>query len=280
MVKMLPPGPPRPPLTPGYEVSGIVKEVGPGVQNCKVGDRVAAFPGIGAYAEEAAASADLVYPMPDDMDFATGAGFVATYGTSYHALHDRAHLQAGETVLILGASGGAGLTAVEIAKRMGAHVIAAASSDQKLALCKQYGADEVVNYSTGDLRAQVTDLTKEKGLDVVYDPVGGQFTEPAIKLLKPLGRYLVIGFASGEPTVIPAGLLLVKQIAAIGIFWGEFMKLNPSEARRSINQLFEWYAAGKVRPLISESFPLDQAQTAMQRLVDRKATGKVVLTTI
>jgi NADPH2:quinone reductase len=253
--------------------------VGPGVHSCKPGDRVAAFPGIGAYAEEVIVSADFVYPIPENMDFAAGAGFIATYGTSYHALKDRANLQGGETTLVLGASGGAGLTAVEIARVMGAHVIASASSAEKLQLCQKHGAHDLINYSKEDLRSRLTQITGGAGVDVAYDPVGGDFVDPVIKSLKPLGRYLIIGFASGEPTSIHAGLLLVRQISAVGVFWGEFLKKNPTAARSTMGQLFDWYAAGRLRPLISETFPLEQAHIAMQQLTDRKASGKIVLTT-
>jgi NADPH2:quinone reductase len=266
------------PFSPGLELAGIIKEVGDGVAGLAPGQRVIAFPGVGGLAEEAAVDAGNVFPMPDEMDFATGAGFTITYATSHHALKHRAQLKSGETLLVLGAAGGVGLTAVEIGKVLGARVIAAASSDDKLALCKQYGADEVVNYATEDLRGRIKQLTDGKGVDVVYDPVGGDFAEPMVRSLAWMGRYLVIGFAAGDIPKIPINLLLLKSSSLVGVYWGQWLKTDPAAAREGMAELLSWYRQGKLKPFISATYPLERAGEAIVEVTNRKTKGKVVVT--
>jgi NADPH2:quinone reductase len=269
----------RPPLpfSPGAEVSGVVKEVGTGVTGFVPGMRVLAVTGFGGYAEEVSADAAMVMRVPDSMDFATAACFPIVYATSLHALRTRAQLEAGETLLVLGAAGGVGLTAVEIGKLLGARVIAAASTSEKLALCQTYGADTLINYGAGPLREQVKELTGGKGVDVVYDPVGGAYAEPAVRSLAFLGRYLVIGFASGDIPKIPLNLLLLKQAALTGVFWGAYARARPQEAAADFAQLFAWYEADKLRPHLSQRFPLEEYREALESVMQRRATGKVAL---
>jgi NADPH:quinone reductase len=265
-----------PAITPGYEVAGVVRATGANVRGL-LGMRVLGFTGGGGYADDVLVGAKFVYPLPANMDFATGAGFVATYGTAYHGLNDRARLQPGETVIVLGAAGGAGLAAVEIARVMGARVIAAASTPDKLDLCREAGAHDLINYTSDDLAARITALTSGQGVDVVFDPVAGPVVEPCLNALKPLGRYLIIGFASGQTPSIPMVSLLMKQAEAIGVYWGEFHKTNTASARRSIGDLLAWYEAGKLRAFVSKTYNLEQANEALRHLVDRKAKGKIVL---
>jgi NADPH2:quinone reductase len=211
------------------------------------------------------------------MTFVEAAGFLVAYGTSYHGLHRRANLQRGETLLVLGAAGGVGLTAVEIGKRLGAHVIAAASSDEKLARCSQYGADQLINYSSDDLRSRLKELTRGEGVNVAYDPVGGPFAEQVIRSLAFLGRYLVVGFAAGEIPKIAANLLLLKSATAIGVGWGVFAERNPSQSAADVQTLMSWHVAGVLRPLVSAVYPLDQCVNALESLAQRQAQGKVIL---
>jgi NADPH2:quinone reductase len=241
------------------------------------GTRVLAMCGYGGYAEEVLTEAGNVMPLPADMDFVTAACFPIVYATSLHALQDRAQLRSGETLLVLGAAGGVGLTAVEIGKLMGARVIAAASSEEKLALCRERGADECVNYATTSLRERLKELTDGKGVDVVYDPVGGAYAEPAVRSLAFLGRYLVIGFASGDIPKIPLNLLLLKQASLVGVFWGAYAKARPGDNAANFAQLFAWYAAGCLRPHISQSFPLTRYGEALDVVMNRRARGKVAL---
>jgi NADPH:quinone reductase len=265
------------PFIPGLEAAGIITAVGEGVTDFSVGMRVAANPEIGAFAEQIVVSAARVFPIPDAMDFAAAAGFMIAYGTSHNALKDRALLQAGETLLVLGAAGGIGLTAVELGKVMGARVIAAASSPEKLALCKEYGADDLIDYSREDLRARVKELTGGKGVNVVYDPVGGAYAEPAVRSLARYGRFLVMGFAAGDIPKIPLNLLLLKTSSIVGAFWGQFVEQEPERNKQNMAELLVWYAQGKLRPHISKTFPLAQAAAGIEYVAARRAMGKVVL---
>ena len=265
------------PFSPGLEVAGIIKELGEGVADLKVGQRVIGFPGVGGLAEEVALEAYLVFPMPDSMSFADGAGFLITYATSHHALKPRGKLKAGETLLVLGAAGGVGLTAVELGKVMGAKVIAAASSDEKLALAKQYGADEGINYTTENLKDRLKVLTGGKGVDVVYDPVGGPLAEQAVRSLAWLGRFLVIGFAAGDIPKIPINLLLLKSSSIVGVYWGAALKADPKAGREDVAELLKWYEEGRLKPCISATFPLDRAAEAIGEVTSRRTTGKVVV---
>jgi NADPH2:quinone reductase len=269
--------PPRP-FSPGGEASGVVDKVGEGVSSVKVGDRVIVMTGHGAFAEYVVAGESRVIPIVGDMPFDVAAGFTMTYGTSHHALKQRARLQPGETVLVLGAAGGVGLTAVELAKVMGARVIAAASSDDKLELCRQYGADEVINYSTEDLREGIKRATGSKGPDVIYDPIGDKYAEPAFRSIAWNGRYLVIGFAAGEIPRLPLNLALIKGASIVGVFWGAFTTIEPKVHQENMRELLTWYAEGKLKPHVSEHFSLDDGPKAIRWMMDRKAKGKVVLT--
>jgi len=264
------------PFSPGAEVAGVIKAVGPGV-GLAIGMRVLAMVGHGGFAEEVVTEASNVMPLPPQMDFTTAACFPIVYATSHHALIERAHLQSGETLLVLGAAGGVGLTAVEIGKILGARVIAAASSEDKLALCREHGADACINYASSDLRARVKELTAGKGVDVIYDPVGGAYAEPAVRSLAFLGRYLVIGFASGEIPKIPLNLLLLKQASLVGVFWGAYAKARPAENARGFAELFDWYAQGRLHPHVSATFPLERFSEALQMVMNRRAQGKVAL---
>ncbi|WP_280153893.1 NADPH:quinone oxidoreductase family protein [Piscinibacter sp. XHJ-5] len=270
---------PELPFSPGGEVAGIVRAVGPGVTGIAPGDRVIAATTWGGYAEEVVAEAKRIIPMPDGMDFDTAATFVLTYGTSHHALKDRAALQPGETLLVLGAAGGVGLAAVELGKAMGARVIAAASSDDKLATCREHGADETINYSTDDLRERIKALTADRGVDVVYDPVGGDLSEPALRSMAWNGRFLVVGFAAGSIPSIPLNLALLKGCAIVGVFWGAFTRNEPRRNEANLQELLAWFKAGKVRPHISARYPLERAADALRDVMERKVKGKVVLTT-
>jgi NADPH:quinone reductase len=267
------------PFSPGTEVAGVVRTLGPGTAGPAPGTRVLASTAFGGYAEELVVPAEHVYPIPDAMSDVEAAAFVIVYGTSYHALKDRAAIQAGETLVVLGAAGGVGLTAVEIGKHLGARVIAAASTDDKLDLCRRYGADEVVNYGREDLRERVRALAGARGVDVVYDPVGGSHSESMIRALAVGGRYLVIGFAGGEIPKIPLNLLLLKQAAAVGVFWGAWARANPARNAANMATLLDWYRAGQLRPHVSASYPLARFADALRAVVERKAMGKVVLTT-
>jgi NADPH2:quinone reductase len=266
------------PFIPGSEVAGIIKEVGEG-DSFKVGTRVMAYVGMGGFAEEIVADASQIIPMPRALDFITASAFLLTYGTSYHALKDRAQLQPGETLLVLGAAGGVGLAAVEIGKVMGARVIAAASSDEKLEVCKQHGADEVINYSTEDLRERVKQLTGGRGVDVAFDPLGGDYSEPVLRSMAWGGRFLVIGFASGDIPRIPLNLPLLKVCSIVGVFWGAFMERNPKHGQENIHELITWINEGRLKPHVSATYPLEHVADALNDLMERKVTGKAVLVT-
>jgi len=265
------------PFSPGAEVAGIVTARGEGVTSVAEGERVLASIGYGGYAEQASVEATRVIPLPPAMDFVTGAAFPITYATSHHALQDRAHLRPGETLMVLGAAGGVGLTAVELGKIMGARVIACASSEEKLALCRRYGADALINYKSSDLRERVRELTDGRGVDVVYDPVGGAYAEPAVRSLAFNGRYLVIGFASGEIPKIALNLLLLKVASLIGVFWGAFAKAQPQKNAENFAELLGWYAEGRLKPHVSATFPLSAYREALDAVMGRRVQGKVVL---
>jgi NADPH2:quinone reductase len=266
------------PFSPGSELSGIVKAVGDGVTRVQPGDRVMAFTGFGAFAEEVKTQESRLVPMPHGMDFPTAASFILTYGTSDHALRDRGGLKAGETLLVLGAAGGVGLAAVEIGKALGARVVACASSDGKLAACRAHGADETINYSTEDLRERIKTISDGRGVDVVYDAVGGVYTEPALRSTAWRGRLLVIGFAAGDIPKIPLNLTLLKGCSIVGVFWGDFTRREPDRFAASVKQLAEWFRQGKLQPHVSATLPLDRAAEALQMMASRKVIGKVVLT--
>jgi NADPH2:quinone reductase len=270
---------PEPPFSPGSEVAGIVKAVGAGVERVKPGDRVIAFSAFGGFAEELLADAGGLIPMPPAMDFDTAASFVMTYGTSIHALKDRAHLRPGETLLVLGAAGGIGLAAVEIGKAMGAKVIAAASSDEKLAVCRQHGADAVINYSNEDLKARISALTDRQGVDVIVDPVGGAYSEPALRGMAWNGRFLVVGFTAGDIPRIPLNLALLKGCSIVGVFWGSFAARDPRRNHENLRELLGWFEAGHLKPRISARYPLERAADALNDILQRKVIGKAVLVT-
>ena len=265
------------PFTPGSEVAGIVKAVGAEVQHYQAGDRVIALISTGGFAEECLAESAKTMPLPAGMDFDAGAALVLTYCTSLHGLKDCGHLQAGETLVVLGAAGGVGISAIEIGKAMGARVIAAASSDDKLELCRKVGADETVNYSTENLKDRINELTAGKGADVVYDPVGGPYTEPALRALAWRGRLLVIGFAAGEIPKIPLNLALLKERSIVGVYWGDSIKHDPAGHLANLRQLQEWFAAGTIRPVVSERFPLAAARDAIASIANRQVKGKIVV---
>ncbi|NMM28798.1 MAG: NADPH:quinone oxidoreductase family protein [Glaciimonas sp.] len=268
---------PELPFTPGSELAGTICAVGAGVSRYQVGDRVIAWVAQGAFAEQVAVAAHGVIPMPPDMDFDTAAAISLTYGTSHHALVDRAQLRAGETMLVLGAAGGVGLAAIEIGKALGARVIAAASTDAKLAVCTSHGADATINYSTQDLRQAIKAATDGKGPDVIYDPVGGIYTEPAFRSIGWRGRYLVIGFANGEVPSLPLNLPLLKGASLVGVFWGEFVKREPKANLAAMRQLLGWLADGTIRPHISARYALADTAAALNAMASRKVTGKVLI---
>ncbi|MDH0288818.1 NADPH:quinone oxidoreductase family protein [Pseudomonas sp. GD04087] len=266
------------PFSPGGEAAGVVGAVGEKVSHVKPGDRVMALTGWGSFAEEVAVPGYSVMPIPDGMDFASAAAFGMTYGTSMHALKQRANLQPGETLLVLGASGGVGLAAVEIGKAMGAKVIAAASSEAKLEVAKAAGADVLINYSEGSLKDKLKEITGGQGVDVIYDPVGGELFEEAFRSIAWNGRMLVVGFASGTIPALPANLTLLKGASLVGVFWGSFAQRQPQDNAANFQQLFKWFAEGKIKPLVSQTFPLEKAADAINHLGQRKAVGKVVVT--
>lgn len=266
------------PFSPGVEIAGEVIEVGAGVTQFMLDDRVMGITDYGGYAEEATIRAALLLPMPPNMDFVTAAAFPIAYGTSHLALDHRAHLKTGKTLLVLGAAGGVGLTAVEIGKLMGATVIAAASTPEKLALTQQYGAEHFINTSSENLRDRIKEITGGKGVDVVYDPVGGDLFDQAVRSLNWEGRLLVIGFASGRIPEVPANLTLVKNISIVGVFWGAYAGRNPKVLTGSLLTLLGWHAEGKLKPHVSATYPLEKAADAMFALINRQSTGKVVIT--
>ncbi len=267
------------PFAPGGEVAGVISEVGPGVEGFTPGDRVLASTGWGGFAEKLAVPAASLVRVPERMDLISAAAFLMTYGTSHHALKDRAHLQAGETLLVLGAAGGVGLAAVELGHAMGARVIAAASTDDKLALCRERGAHETINYATEDLKARAKALTGGAGVDVVYDPVGGPYSEPALRSIAWEGRFLVVGFAAGDIPRVPLNLALLKGCQIVGVFWGAFVGREPGRHRANVDELVSMWVAGTIRPHVSATYPLERAGEALRELADRRAKGKVVVVT-
>ena len=267
------------PFSPGGEVAGVVSTVGDKVAHLKAGDRVMALTGWGGFAEQVAAPAFNVLPVPASMNLTTAAAFGMTYGTSMHALRQRAALKPGETLLVLGAAGGVGLAAVEIGKAMGAKVIAAASSAEKLEVARSAGADELINYSEQSLKDEVKRLTNSQGVDVIYDPVGGPLFEEAFRCMAWNGRFLVVGFAAGGGIpALPANLPLLKGAALVGVFWGSFAQRQPADNADNFRQLFAWHAEGKLKPLVSQTFPLERGGEAIAALGQRKAVGKLVVT--
>ncbi len=269
---------PELPFSPGGESAGVVAAIGAKVKNVQVGDRVISFTGWGGIAEQVVCKAMQVIPMVPEMDFVTASAFVMTYGTSLHALKDRAGLKAGETLCVLGASGGVGLAAIEIGKALGARVIACASSNEKLAICQQHGADEIINYDSEDLKQRLRALTQGKGADVIYDPVGGGYSEPALRSIAWRGRYLVVGFANGEIPKIPLNLALLKGCAITGVFWGDFGRREPMNLLLDLRTLIGWFNEGLLKPHIAATYPLAQGGQAIRALMDRKVSGKVVVT--
>ena len=265
------------PFVPGSEYAGTVDAVGEGVKHLKVGMHVAAIAGTGGFGTHACVDASRVIPLPPGFALEDGAAFAFTYGTSHHALMDRAQLQAGETVLVLGAAGGVGSAALQIAKAAGAKVIAAASTDEKCALCKQLGADETLNYSTQDVRETLKALTGGKGPDVVYDPVGGALAEPVFRSIAWRGRYLVIGFAGGGIPALPWNLALLKGASVVGVFWGDFVKREPKASAAALRQLAQWYGEGKIKPVLDRPLPMAEIRQAYQRMASRQVLGKLLL---
>jgi NADPH:quinone reductase len=265
------------PFSPGAEFAGVVKSVGEGVDHVAVGDRVMALVPHGALAEECVVDARALIPLPADMDYATGASLLLTYCTSLHALKDVGRLSPGETLLVLGASGGVGIAAIEIGKLMGARVIAAASSKTRLALCRVHGADETIDYVLEDLRERVDALTGKRGVDVVYDPVGGPYTEPALRATGWAGRLLVVGFAAGDIPRIPLNLALLKERAILGVYWGDWARRNPALQQAHLLQLLAWFGEKKIAPPVTEQLPLAGAVDALERMAARQITGKVVI---
>ncbi len=267
----------EPPFIPGNEAAGVVQAVGEGVSDYQPGDRVMIMPGGAAFAEMCAVPVKRVIPIPAELDFEQAAGFAITYGTSYHALKQAANVQAGETVLVLGAAGGVGITAVECATAMGARVIAAASSDKKLAFARSAGADETINYTTESLKDCCKTLTNGTGVDVVYDPVGGELAQQALRALAWHGRYLVIGFASGTIPDFPANIALLKEASIVGVWWGTWLINHPQESEQNMRELFAMVAKGELKPRVTESWPLESYAEAFNSLTNRTACGKVIL---
>lgn len=276
---------PQRPFSPGGEVAGVVEAVGEGVKNVRKGDRVIAVPGWGGMVERLAVRADTLVPIPDAMSFEEAAGLIMTYGTSYYALKDRAGLKAGETLLVLGAAGGVGAAAVELGKAMGAHVVAAASTNDKVEFALELGADNGLIYPSGAMdKAAQKELSGElklacgrDGADVVYDAVGGDYCEPALRAMDWNGRYLVVGFPAGIPA-LPLNLTLLKSVSVIGVFWGAAVMRDPAAHAANMADLMGLYAQGKIKPRISRTFPLERAHEAIQALGDRAVMGKVVVT--
>lgn len=265
------------PFSPAGEMAGVVEKLGPGVSGLKPEQRVCGYLGAGAAREKVAVSADVLLPVPDGVSDEAAAGVTITYGTAIHGLKDRGQLEAGETVAVLGASGGAGLAAVEIAKLMGARVIAAASSAEKLELCKKHGADDGLNYSSTDLKQGLRDLTDGRGVDVVYDCVGDKYAEPALRAIAWGGRYLVIGFAAGQIPKIPLNLTLLKSCAIVGVFWGEAARRDPAGNRANMAQVLGWVAEGRLRPHVHATYPLERTGEAIKSLETRQVVGKVIV---
>lgn len=268
---------PTPPFVPGAEFAGVVEAIGEGVTQCAVGDAVMSVAVTGAFATHACVPAGRLVPVPAGMPFTEAAAFLMTYATSHHALIDRGALRGGETVLVLGAAGGVGTAAVQIAKAAGARVIAAVSTDGKAALCRSIGADETINYSTTDLRDALKAMTVGRGPDVIYDPVGGDVAEPAFRSIAWRGRYLVVGFAQGQIPSLPLNLPLLKGASVVGVFWGDFVRREPHAFARGLAELATWYGAGRIKPVLDRTVPMTQLAEAFARMASRQALGKIVL---
>jgi len=266
------------PFVPGSEYAGVVDAVGDGVTHLKVGDAVAAFGGTGGFATHACVDAALVMPLPAGFAFDDASAFVLTYGTTHHALFDRAQIKAGETLLVLGAAGGVGTAAIQLGRIAGARVIAAASSDEKCELCRSIGADATINYTSGNIRDELKKLTGGKGPDIVYDPVGGDLAEPVFRSIAWRGRYLVVGFAQGGIPALPFNLALLKGASIVGVFWGEFARREPKANAKALAELARWYAEGKVKPVIDQRLPMRELPAAYARMGSRKVRGKLVMT--
>ena len=266
------------PFSPGGEIAGDVLALGADVQGLNIGDKVCAFVSWGGAREQMAVAASSVIKMPDTVDYVTAAGISVTYGTAMHGLRDRGRLQSGETVAVLGASGGAGLAAVEIAKLMGARVIAAASSPEKLGVCRDHGADDLLNYSETDVKEGLRALTDGRGADVIYDCVGGPYAEPALRAIAWMGRYLVIGFAAGDIPKFPINLMLLKSCDVVGVFWGQQVARDPGQHRENMEQVLDWVAEGKLKPHVYATYPLEETGTAIRLLDQRIVKGKVIVT--
>lgn len=265
------------PFSPGGEVAGVVKEVGEGVKHLSVGNAVLSLTGWGGFAEEVVADASATLPIPEGVDFITASSMMYTYGTSYHALKNRAHLQPGETLLVLGAAGGVGLAAVQLGVLMGAYVIAAASSDEKLDMCRRMGASATINYTTDDIREAVKEITEGNGANVVYDPVGGLYTEPALRAIAWKGRYLVVGFAGGDIPKIPLNLPLLKGCQIVGVFWGAFVKQEPRESQKNFQDLLTWLKQGKLQQHLFRTYALAETPDALRDMMERRVIGKAVV---
>jgi len=268
---------PQMPFSPSAELAGVVEAVGDGVTGVRPGDRVAAYVGSGAARDMIAVDSGRLVKIPDGLDFDRAAGVCVTYGTTLHALKDRASIKPGEILAVLGASGGVGIAAVELGKIMGARVIACASSDDKLAFARKHGADETINYATDDLKEALRRVTGGKGADVIYDPVGGPYAEPALRSIAWKGRFLVVGFAAGEIPKIPLNLALLKGCDIVGVFWGSFIERDPAGHRANTEQLLEWCAQGKLSAHVHAVYPLAEAAAALKAIAARQVMGKVIL---
>jgi NADPH2:quinone reductase len=268
---------PELPFVPGSEYAGVVQALGEGVSHLKIGQSIACLSGTGGFGTHTLAKAAICLPLPEGVSFVDAAAFIMIYATSYHALIDRAALQAGETVLVLGAAGGVGTSAIQIAKAAGARVIAAASTDDKCALCARLGADATINYARDDLRASIKTLTQGKGPDVIYDPVGGDFAEPAFRSIAWRGRYLVVGFAAGPIPALPLNLALLKGASIVGVFWGDFARREAKANAAMMGKLMNWYAEGKVKPSIDRTMPMAELKAAYAHMGSRSVMGKLVM---
>lgn len=265
------------PFTPGGEFAGMVARVGAGVTRFTVGQPVIGFTGWGAFAQEIVIAADKLFAMESEIPFEVAGSFLMTYGTAYHALKDRAALVPGETVLVLGAGGGIGTATVELAKAMGARVIAAASSPEKLEASREHGADATIDYEREDLRERIKEVTEGRGVDVVCDPVGGKFSEPALRSTAWRGRFLVVGFSGGEIPRIPLNLPLLKGCSIVGVFWGDYLRREGKAVEADLRDLLELYGTGRIRPLVTRRFALEQTPIALEEVAERKAIGKWVV---
>lgn len=266
------------PFIPGGEIAGVVRALGPGVAGVRTGERVIASTQVGGLAEQVVARASSLTTVPEGVSLAEASGLLYAHGTSYHALADRAHIQPGESLVVLGAAGGVGLAAVELGRLMGARVIAAASTEEKLEVCRRHGAHETINYDKEDLKTRIRELTGGLGADVVYDAVGGPYAEPALRSTAWDGRYLVVGFAAGDIPRIPLNLPLLRGCSVIGVFQGSFAQRFPERHRRNVEQLGAWWREGRISPFVSATFPLEQGADAIRELAERRAVGRVVVT--